>query len=134
MVFVPLETIHVVDSIPIVYLKNGTKQVVILGESNENEVIVEQGLEPGEKVLLSAPDDTEKYRLLGEDLIPIIKERIKQKKLEEERMKQEAIKASLDKGNMQFRRKPGDDFKMMKAEEGKKPEGVSVQVKQEVKK
>lgn len=134
VVFVPLETIHVVDSIPVVYLKNGSKQVVILGESNENEVIVEQGLESGEKVLLSAPDETEKYKLLGEDLIPIIKEREKQKKLEEERMKQEAIEASLDKGNTQFRGKPGGDFKMMKAGEGKKTEEVSVQVKQEVKK
>ena len=133
-VFVPLETIHVVDSIPVVYLKNGSKQVVMLGESNENEVIVEQGLNPGEKVLLSAPDEPEKYKLLGEELIPIIKEREKQKKLEEERMKQEAIKASLERGNMKFRGKPGADFKLMQAGEVKKTEGESVQVKQEVKK
>ncbi|MDX2443813.1 MAG: efflux RND transporter periplasmic adaptor subunit [Bacteroidales bacterium] len=131
VVFIPLETIHVEDSIPIVYLKNGSKQVVILGESNENEVIVEQGLNPGEKVLLSLPDELEKYKLIGEDLIPIIKEREKQKKLEEERMKNEALKASLEKGNMQFRGKPGENFKM-KAGNGKPPEGVKVQVTKEV--
>ncbi len=131
VVFIPLETIHVEDSIPIVYLKNGSKQVVILGESNENEVIVEQGLDPGQKVLLSAPDEPEKYKLIGEDLIPVIKEREKQKKLEQERMREEALKASLEKGNMQFGGKPGGNFKM-KAENRKPPEGVKVQVTKEV--
>jgi hypothetical protein len=35
------------DSIPFVYKKDGSRQVVVLGESNENDVIVEQGLKPG---------------------------------------------------------------------------------------
>lgn len=130
-VFIPLETIHVDDSIPIVYLKNGSKQVVILGESNENEVIVEQGLDPGQKVLLSLPDEPEKYKLIGEDLIPVIKEREAQKKLEEERMKEEALKASLEKGSMQMSGKPGGNSKM-KAGNRKPPEGVKVQVTKEV--
>ena len=44
--YIPLESVQTgTDSIPFVYLKNGDKQIVVLGESNENNVIIEQGLE-----------------------------------------------------------------------------------------
>ena len=44
VIYVPLESVQTsADSIPFVYLKNGDRQVVVLGESNENHVIVEQG-------------------------------------------------------------------------------------------
>jgi multidrug efflux pump subunit AcrA (membrane-fusion protein) len=47
-VYVPLECVHAsTDSIPFVYKKNKTKQIVVLGQANENEVIIEQGLEEG---------------------------------------------------------------------------------------
>lgn len=127
VVFIPLETIHVVDSIPVVYKKNGSKQVVILGASNENEVIVEQGLNAGDKILLSAPDEPDKYKLVGEDLIPIIKEREKQKKLEEERMKAEIKNTSVKRGNMQFRKMPEGAVKVQSGDR-KKPEGVKEEV------
>ncbi|MEZ5011463.1 MAG: hypothetical protein R2744_07690 [Bacteroidales bacterium] len=52
VVYIPLECVHASeDSIPFVYKKNGTKQVVVLGASNENEVIIEQGIEEGELLL-----------------------------------------------------------------------------------
>ena len=105
VLFIPLETVHVYDSIPFVFKKNGFKQVIILGGSNENEVIVEQGLNAGEKILLSLPDEPDKYKLNGEDLIPIIKERERQKKLEEERQKAEAEKERVRRNNMQMMNK-----------------------------
>ena len=44
--YIPLECVQAgPDSIPFVYTKSKTKQVVVLGESNENNVIVEQGLD-----------------------------------------------------------------------------------------
>lgn len=56
-VFVPLEAIHVEnDSINYVHMANGTKQEVKLGLANSNEVVIEMGLEEGEKVYLSIPD------------------------------------------------------------------------------
>lgn len=59
--FVPLEAVHVEnDSINYVYLNNGVKQEVKLGLSNYDEVIVEMGLEVGDKVFLSIPDWSEK--------------------------------------------------------------------------
>jgi HlyD family secretion protein len=56
-VYVPLEAIHVEnDSINYVHMSNGTKQEVKLGLANSNEVVIEMGLEEGEKVYLSIPD------------------------------------------------------------------------------
>ncbi|UCS93403.1 efflux RND transporter periplasmic adaptor subunit [Echinicola marina] len=54
--FVPLEAVHVQnDSINYVYLNNGAKQEVKLGTSNYDEVVIEMGLEEGDKVYLSIP-------------------------------------------------------------------------------
>ncbi|MCH7413765.1 efflux RND transporter periplasmic adaptor subunit [Belliella sp. R4-6] len=54
---VPLEAINVQnDSINYVYLKNGTKQEVLLGMANLNDIIIEMGLNEGDRVFLSTPD------------------------------------------------------------------------------
>jgi HlyD family secretion protein len=75
-VFIPTECVQAgSDSIPFVYEKNRTKQIVLLGESNEKNVIVEQGLEPGTTIYLIPPEEPEKFKLVGENLIPIIKGR-----------------------------------------------------------
>ncbi|MCX6320489.1 MAG: efflux RND transporter periplasmic adaptor subunit, partial [Bacteroidia bacterium] len=63
------------DSIPFVYGKNKTKQIVLLGASNEKHVIVEQGLKPGSTIYLIPPVEPQKFKLVGENLIAIIKER-----------------------------------------------------------
>jgi hypothetical protein len=80
--FIPLESVQAgADSIPFVYLKNGDKQIVVLGESNENNVIVEQGLEPGTQLYLNTPEEPAKFtKMLGEDLISVIKEKERVKK------------------------------------------------------
>jgi hypothetical protein len=80
------------DSIPFIYLKNGNKQIVVLGESNENNVVIDQGLKEGTQVYLSTPADVEKFKLYGEDLIPVIKEIEKAKKAEELRQREESEK------------------------------------------
>jgi len=72
------------DSIPFVYTVNQTKQVVVLGESNENESIIEQGLSPGDRVYVSIPDNSDTWKIVGEELIPIVKERALEKKKREE--------------------------------------------------
>ena len=83
VLYLPLEAIFGMDSIPVVYKANGTKQVVLLGETNENQVVVEKGLEKGEKVYLSAPENAEKMKLGGEELIPTIQERAREKALKD---------------------------------------------------
>lgn len=89
VVYIPLETVFATtDSIPFVYVKDGTRHVVVLGESNENDVIVEQGLKPGQKLYLSIPEDGDKFKLQGEDLIAVIKDRKRQQAEEEARRQQ----------------------------------------------
>ena len=68
VIYIPLESVQAgTDSIPFVYTKNGTKQIVVLGESNENNVVIEQGLEPGTMIYLSTPENLENFKLAGED-------------------------------------------------------------------
>ena len=75
VVFIPTECVQAgADSIPFVYKKNKTKQIVILGESNEKDVIIEKGLEPGTTIYLVPPSEPERFKLVGENLLPILKE------------------------------------------------------------
>jgi hypothetical protein len=85
VLFIPLETVHTNDSLPFVYKKNGVKQVVVLDEANENQIIVEAGLSEGEEVMLSVPEEPEKFKWEGLELAQIIRE----KELEEQRLEQE---------------------------------------------
>jgi HlyD family secretion protein len=72
--YIPTECVQTgSDSIPFVYGKNKTKEIVVLGESNEKHVIVEKGLQPGTLIYLVPPQNSENFKLIGEDLIPIIK-------------------------------------------------------------
>ena len=94
VVFIPLECVHATtDSIPFVYKKNKTRQIVILGKANENEVMIEQGLEEGEEVYLSTPEDSESYREAGGELIPVIREQARQKREEAEKEETERVKS-----------------------------------------
>lgn len=89
VLFLPLEAIHNEDSLSFVYTKSNKKQVIVPGESNENYIIIEQGLEEGDAVYLSVPENLDKYKLAGEDLISVIKERERLKKEEEKKNQKE---------------------------------------------
>jgi hypothetical protein len=74
VIYIPTECIQAGnDGIPFVYKKNGTKQIVVTGEVNDKHMVIEAGLEPGTKVYLGNPENPEKFRLVGQDLIPLIK-------------------------------------------------------------
>jgi HlyD family secretion protein len=99
--YIPLESVQAgTDSIPFVYLKNGTKQVVVLGESNENSVVIEQGLKPETTIYLSTPEKPENFKMSGEELVTVIRERAKAKKEEEQRIRQEAETTKEQRGGM----------------------------------
>jgi hypothetical protein len=89
VIYLPLEAMHA-DSVPFVYRTNGTKQVVIPGEMNDNFRIIEQGLEEGDEVYLSTPEHPERFDLAGHDLINILKEQ--EAKSREEALRQEREK------------------------------------------
>ena len=76
VVSIPIECVRTgADSIPYVYLKNKTRQIVVVGEANDKNIIIEQGLEPGEQVYLYHPENGDNFKLVGENLIPFIRER-----------------------------------------------------------
>jgi hypothetical protein len=100
VLFVPLEAIHAEDSISFVYTSKSRKQVVIIGEQNENYIIVEKGLNESDEVYLSVPENVERYTLSGEELIPEIKERAAElmRKEEESRIANEQRNGSKAEG------------------------------------
>lgn len=73
-VYIPTECLHAgIDGVPFVYLKNGTKQIVVPGDSNEKNVVIERGLKEGSLVYVNQPENTEDFRISGEELIPLAK-------------------------------------------------------------
>lgn len=90
-VFVTLEAIHSLDSIPFVYTKSYKKQIVLLGAMNENSVIVEKGLEAGEEIFLSIPGKLSKFKMAGMEFIPLIKAKEIRKKKEKEALEKKLM-------------------------------------------
>lgn len=74
VMYLPLDCIQSNDTISYVYMA-GSKVQVILGPSNENEVVIRAGLEEGDMVYLVPPSAAEEYRLTPID--PDILARIK---------------------------------------------------------
>ena len=70
VIYIPTECVHTgADSIPFVYKRNKTRQIVILGDMNEKDIVVRQGLEPGTSIYIIPPDNSSNFRLTGENLI-----------------------------------------------------------------
>lgn len=98
--YIPIESVQLgTDSIPFVYTRKGLKQIIVTGEENENNVVVEQGLEPGTLIWLSTPEKPEKFKTAGEDLIAINQERARLKKEQEMKAREDAARAR-ERGNM----------------------------------
>jgi multidrug efflux pump subunit AcrA (membrane-fusion protein) len=91
VIYVPIESLHTgADNIPFVYTRDGTRQVVIPGESNGKNVIIEKGLAEGTSVYLSVPENSNKFTLEGGELIAFLKQREELRKLETDRLKIES--------------------------------------------
>lgn len=87
VVYIPTECVQAgADSIPYVYCKNHTRQYVVVGEANEKNVVVEQGLEPGTQVFVIPPAETDKYRVKGEELMAVTRERNNARRLENQKL------------------------------------------------
>jgi len=86
--YIPLEAVHTNDSMTYVYMRSGVRQVVVLDEANENEIIVQQGLKKGDKLYLSIPENPEKFAFTGLELVSVIKAKEAEKKRLEEEEKQ----------------------------------------------
>jgi hypothetical protein len=66
VLFIPIEGIFNNDTVTFVYIKNGSgvvKQQVVVGQSNDNEIIVREGLTKDNEILLVPPENAEKMEL-----------------------------------------------------------------------
>jgi multidrug efflux pump subunit AcrA (membrane-fusion protein) len=74
VVYVPIECIHADDSISYV-VKGNSKRQVIVGKSNENEIIIRYGLDEGDDLYLLPPEGYEEFRLvpLSDDILASIR-------------------------------------------------------------
>jgi len=76
--FIPSVAVFQNDSLQFVYLDKKTqivKKVVDLGDENENYTLIRQGLNEGDVVLMTVPDNEEDLALEGVELYREIKER-----------------------------------------------------------
>jgi len=104
VLFIPLEAVHANDSLTFVYTRNGNKQVVVLGESNENHIVVDMGLEKGDRLYLSMPGNPETFKYTGLKLM----EEIQRRKAEEEQRRLEMQeKMNQPRQQRQFRMPAG---------------------------
>ncbi len=110
VMYIPLEALHADDSVSYVFTKKGKKQVVVPGDMNENYIIIEKGLNVDDEIYISMPEKPEKFDLVGEELIPVLKEKVLKKKQEEENLRQEqemAMKAKANAQKMMMQFAPG---------------------------
>ncbi|HNW73641.1 MAG: efflux RND transporter periplasmic adaptor subunit [Bacteroidales bacterium] len=85
--FIPIEAIFNADSVAFVYRKDGSsavKQQVIVGQSNDNEIIIRAGLTTDDEVLLVPPEKADKLKLkkLPADIIAKFREKPSKPKTE----------------------------------------------------
>lgn len=94
--FIPSDAVFENDSMQYVFIEKKNKvvkQVVDLGDQNENFVLVNNGLKEGDKLLLTAPDNSEELTIEGMDLY----QKIKARKEKEEEEAHKAIDADKSK-------------------------------------
>ncbi len=117
--YIPLEAVYTNDSLQFVFRKNRGKlvrQIVSLGESNENFILVKDGLIEGDELFLSKPDvNIDEVAYSGEEIYDSI--------LQEKLVKEEEIaKAREEFKNKAKKPKlpPGMTPEMMKKMQGAK--------------
>ncbi|MGV8091628.1 MAG: efflux RND transporter periplasmic adaptor subunit [Mangrovibacterium sp.] len=97
--FIPADAVFENDSLQYVYLQKGkiTRQIVKLGDTNENYVIVAKGLKEGDQLCLNEPDSPEEIPFEGLEIYAEIKKEKEEqkKKSEQERMETLAKKSSV---------------------------------------
>jgi exonuclease VII small subunit len=69
-IYIPLECVRASeDDIPFVVMKNKTRQIVVLGDFNDKNVIIKDGLEPGNNIYIVPPEDYTDFKLIGQSLL-----------------------------------------------------------------
>jgi hypothetical protein len=131
VLYVPIECLHSNDSMTYVYLGR-TKQQVILGKSNENEIIIRAGLEEGQEIYLVPSEFADEYSIVPLDTAIINhfarldaeKNNVKQEEpeLTPEEMRQKLMNMSQEERQKFIQDNP-DLMKKMGGGQGRRPGG-----------
>ncbi|MEX1011004.1 MAG: HlyD family efflux transporter periplasmic adaptor subunit [Balneolaceae bacterium] len=106
-IYLPLETIHLYDGSHFVYKRDGMSlvmQQVVLGPMNDNSVVILEGVEPEDQVLVSMPPDPEEVNrvMLDEEVLEEYEDEIReleeQMQIEEESQFQEVEEGQFPGG------------------------------------
>jgi len=119
VLYIPIECLNNIDSITYVVSGSRRKQVVV-GKSNDTEVIIRAGLEEGDEVYLIPPEGYKDFKLvrLSDDILRVFKDEEMKKKLE--KMRNDSIRAAQKAENkMKNGMPPGAMKKMMKGKRGR---------------
>ena len=87
VIFVPIESVNIVDTINFVY-SSGKRKQVIPGKTNETSIIIKEGLDEGDEVYIVPPEGADEWTLeLLDDAIiakylELDKKKVKQKEVE----------------------------------------------------
>lgn len=100
--YIPLDAVFENDSTQFVYRYDDDewiKQIVDMGTTNSNNVVVRQGLEPGMEVALTRPSDAENLKFSGLDIYEELqKQAEKEAREKEERRAEQPPKGPEDSG------------------------------------
>ena len=96
--YIPSEAVFENDSMQFVYVENSNlvKQIVDLGDQNDNYILVNKGLTEGDNLLMTEPENSEELMFSGLEIY----EEIKARKAKEE---EEAKKAAEEEKNKPFK-------------------------------
>ncbi len=104
--FLPIESVNVVDTIYFVYA-DGTRKQVIPGKTNEISIIILEGLDEGDEVYLIPPEGADEWSLKRLDNATLEKYRqLKKKKEEKGKVEKTSDTDMKKKGRKGNRRKP----------------------------
>lgn len=112
--YIPIEAVQNQDSMNFVYTKK-TKQQVIIGESNDNEVIIKAGLDESDEVYLLPPENADSYRLVKLDTSIVNKLKREEELLKKQKAKPSDSEFELFKKNLpeQFKNRTDAELRRM---------------------
>lgn len=114
--YIPSDAVFENDSVQFVYRTNPLgRQIIRLGDSNENHVIVVEGLQKDDEIYLDEPDGAESMEWSGWEIFEEIKKEKEEKKKQEEESRKQ-FQAEKDKPQIP----PGMNPGMMGAVKGVK--------------
>jgi len=81
VIYIPTECIHAeADGIPFVYTKDKAKQIVVTGDVNDRNTIIEQGLKPKQAVYILTPENADDFIVRGEELKEVYNQKMTARK------------------------------------------------------